>query len=303
MKSIAFIRLSIITCLFLVFAFFFLGVSKVDGQGQQPTLLPSIQTSTPTPTALPTATATFTLDQQAGDLLKTYKEVLEASKNAVEEVHATANNVLDLVGKMFTALTIGGLGGAALLSWFGQRASDKANAAQQKAVEALDLIQKTENKTIELGKRNDSAIKVAEELAQKQIDLRLQIENAEQVMKDLQGEINQVKNMSEKDRQVLKRPLVLMQIHDHGMQLLSGSSDKRNNSITALIEMSSRPDAVVQRKSVKTLGILEEYDERVVKRMKEIIESDSAQGVRKEAEKTLKLVEAKKTKKPTRRKS
>lgn len=294
MSRITLVRLSIISVLFSTFILFFLGVDKVGGQ-VQPTSTPNI----PTATQLPT----FPPQQQVDNLLKTYTEVLEVSKSAVEEVHTTTDKILNWVGILFTALTVSGLGGAALLSFYGKNASDKANAAQQKAVEAFDIILKTESKTAELEKRNNAATESTNELTQKQNNLRSQIDAAEKLLHSLQIEISQLKSSGESDRQVIKKPLALVQVDEYGMQALSGNPVEKSNSILALIEMSNRSDAVIQRRAVKALGALDEYDERAAKQLKQLINSDAAQGVRKEAEKTLKLIEAKKPKKPTRRKS
>lgn len=300
MKRKGYLITPVIAGLVGVFAFLFLGVIEVGSQGQ-PTALPVDQTSTPT--LIPTATATFTMDQQAGDLLKTYKEVLEVSKNTVEEVHTTANNVLDVVGVIFTFLSIVLIGGTGFFTWFSRSASDKADAAQQKATEALDNLKKLDAKTIELEKRNGSALQTANELTQKQNDLGLQIGAAEKLLHSLQTEIAQVKSSGEQDRQFIKKPLTLVQIDEYIMQALSGNPKEKEGAKLSLIEMSNRSDAVVRRKTIKALGMLDEYDVGVVSRLKEVIETDSAQGVRKEAQKTLKLIEAKKPKTTTRRKS
>jgi len=283
--------------LFLVgITLLFTNVPIAYGQ-TQPTVVPATPTVEKTETAVPPS------QQQIDDLLKTYQEVLASSKSAVEEVHTTANNVLDLVGKMFTALTIVGIAGTGLFTYLGQRASDKANAAQQKATEALDNLQRLDAKAIELERRNTSAIESTNELTHKQNNLRSQIDAAEKLLRSLQAEFTQLKSSGENDRQVIKKPLALVQVDEYGMQALSGSPMEKSNSILALIEMSNRSDAVVQRRAVKALGILDEYDERVVKRLKDIIESDVAQGVRKEAEKSLKFIESKKPKKTPRRKA
>jgi hypothetical protein len=187
-----------------------------------------------------------------------------------------------------------------LLSTFAKRASDKATAAQQNALEALDVIKGTAKKMAELKKRNGEAIKTTNELTQKQNTLLKQIERAEKTLNGLQTEIAQIKSSGEKDRQVLKKPLTMVQIDEYGMQLLGGTPSEKDSALSALIEMSTRNDAVVRRRSVKSLGVLEEYDERVAKRLKEIIDSDPAQGVRKEAIRILKLMEAKRSKKATR---
>jgi hypothetical protein len=82
---------------------------------------------------------------------------------------------------------------------------------------------------------------------------------------------------------------------------LSDEPEEKDSSILSLIEMSNRydtkSDAVIRRKAVKVFGILKECDERIVKRLKEIIETDPAQGVRKEAEKSLKIIETSRNKK------
>ena len=292
-------RLSMVLGFLFTFTALFINVNKVHGQSQQSTLIPFTLTSTPTPTptqtVIPTITATLTFDQQAGDLLATYKEVLDTSQRSIEEVHKTTNELLDFVKTIFVALTIGGLGSATLLSWFGQRASDKANSAQQKAIETLEIIQRTETKSSEIEKRNNLVLESSNELAQKQITLRVQIEAAEKLLHSLEQEFYQLKSSGERDRQVIKKPLTLVQVDEYAMQALSDEPEEKNSSILSLIEMSRRndakPDAVIRRKAVKVFGILEEYDERVVKRLKEIIEEDPAQGVRKEAEKSLKLIE------------
>lgn len=294
MSRITFVRLSIISVLFSTFILFFLEVDKVGGQ-VQPTSTPNI----PTATQLPT----FPPQQQVDDLLKTYTEVLEVSKSAVEEVHTTTDKILNWVGILFTALTISGLGGAALLSFYGKNASDKANAAQQKATEAYEVIQKTEMKTTELEKRNDAALEAANELANKQNHLLSQIETAEKHLQLLQTEMAQLKRSGESDRQVIRKPLELVQIDEYGMQALSGNQQEKEGSILALLEMSKRADAVIRRRTVKALGMLDEYDIRVENRLREMKKADLAQGVRKEAEKSLKLIEAKKPKKTTRQKS
>lgn len=294
MSRISLVRLSIISVLFLTFVLFFLEVSKVRGQ-VQPTSTPNI----PTATQLPT----FPPQQQVDNLLKTYTEVLEVSKSAVEEVHTTTDKILNWVGILFTALTISGLGGAALLSFYGKNASDKANAAQQKATEAYEVIQKTEMKTTELEKRNNAALEAANELANKQNYLLSQIETAEKNLQLLQIEMSQLKSSGESDRQVIRKPLELVQVDEYGMQALSGNQQEKEGSILALIEMSKRADAVIRRRTVKALGMLDEYDIRVENRLREMQKADLAQGVRKEAEKSLKLIEAKKPKKTTRRKS
>ena len=90
--------------LVVIFASSTLNVIDVSGQGQQATALP-ILTVSPTPT--------LTLDQQAGDLLRTYEEVLDISKNTVEEVHKTFDFAVALVGVVIAILSIGGIGAAA----------------------------------------------------------------------------------------------------------------------------------------------------------------------------------------------
>lgn len=298
MRKFALFSTSMILVAF--WALMFISVNEVGSQGQQSTVIPSQSetptlVSTPTPTSIPTATATFTLEQQAGDLLRTYKEVLDASKSAVEEVHTTADKVLGTVQIIFTALTIAGTVGAGILGVFTKLNSDKARDAEQKASAALETVKETEKKADELEKRNNSALSTAVELSQRQDNLLSQIKDAAQLLETLQSEISQIKSGGERDRQVIKKPLAVMQIDEYAMQVLSDEPDEKNNSILSLIEMSRRndakPDAVIRRKAVKVFGILEEYDERVVKRLKEIIEEDPAQGVRKEAEKSLKLIE------------
>mgnify|MGYP001492418720 CR=1 FL=1 len=296
MKKLHYPRICFVVFIIAGFVLLFINLPRVYGQTQPVTpYLTQTFAETPTLTTTPTLTATLTFQQQTDGLLITYKEVLDTSKRTIDEVHTTANGVLDFVKTMFIALTIGGLGGAGLLSWFGQRASDKANTAQQKALEALDIIQKTETKTAELEKRNNLVLNTTVDLSQRQDNLLLQINEAERLFKSLQNELAQLKNSGERDRQVIKKPLALVQIDEYAMQALSDEPEEKNSSILSLIEMSRRndakPDAVIRRKAVKVFGILEEYDERVVKRLKEIIEEDPAQGVRKEAQKSLKLIE------------
>jgi hypothetical protein len=285
MKKILIARVLLVIVLFMSLTFLFMWTSIAYGQ-TQPTIIPPTQAATAT-------VSPSSQQQQRDELIQTYKEVLDVSKSTVEEVHNTANFILTIVGVIFVALSAVGTGAAWLLSTFAQRASDKATIAQQKAAESLDIIQRTEAKTLEIEKRNGIATFEAGELAQRQNDLRIQIEDSQNLFQALQSEMNQFKS----DRKELKRPLILMLIDDYGMQLLSGNIDEKNNSISALIELSTRLDAVVRRRSIKTLGIREQYDERVEKRLKEIIESDPAHGVRKEAEKSLRLIESQKPKK------
>lgn len=294
MKKVIHIRSLVTTLFLLLLGIIMLSTNVIQTYGQTNTPTTPAQTSMP-------PTATQFVQQQDDTLEKTYQQVLETSKRTVEEVHQTANIVLNWVGVIFVALTLGGFGGAWLLSTFARRASDKATNAQQKAAEALDVIKNTARKTSELEKRNGIALKTASELADKQISLFVQIESAEKVLDNLRKEIAQIKSSGEKDRQVLKKPLTLVQIDDYGMQLLSDTTSEKESAVSALIEMSTRSDAVVRRRSIKTLGILDFYDERVAKRLREVIAMDKAEGVRKEAEKSLKLIEAKKPKKKTTR--
>jgi hypothetical protein len=298
MKKLLNAKRLLFVVLFVSIFILFSHVIGARGQGQSISM-PNTMTATATATATEAPSSQHQIDQ----LLKTYTEVLNVSQSAVEEVHTTTNKILDWVGILFSALTITGLGGAALLSWFGKNASDKANVAQQKAVEALDIIQKTEIRTTDLEKRNNLAIISSNELTQKQNYLLSQIDTAEKLLHSLQAEISQLKSSGEKDRQVNKKPLTLVQIDEFGMQALSGSPIERDSATLSLIEMSTRSDAVVRRRVAKALGILDDYDEKVAMRLKEMAESDHAKGVRKEAEKSLKLIEAKKPKKTTRRKS
>jgi hypothetical protein len=256
----------------------------------------------PTLTVTPSGTSNPPAQQEIDNIPDIYREVLETSKSAVEEIHTTADKLLSLVGLLFTALTVSGLGAAALLTWYGQRASDRATAAQQKAAEAFDTIQRIEMKASDLEKRNNLVLASTDELTQKQDYLRTQIVAAEKLLQTLQAEISRLKSGGEKDRQVLKKPLTLVQIDDYGMQLLSGAPSEKDSAISVLLELSTRTDAVIRRRAIKALGVLESYDERVAKRLQEVISSDSAEGVRKEAEKSLRFIEAKRNKKTAKRK-
>ena len=240
--------------------------------------MPFVQAqSNPTPTftgtIIPQAINSAPTQQQT-PTQDTYQQVLEVSKNAVDGMYKTTHVVIIFVGVIFGALTVGGVGGAWLVSTIVRRASNKATIAEQTAAKALNVINNTEKMTTELEKRNGAVVIATSELTQKQSELHGQIEDAKNQLIDLRNDLNMIKSSNEKDRQVIKRPLTLMQIDDHGMQILSGDPEKKDRSIIALIEMSSRPDSIIRRKSVKTLGILEEYDDRVAKRLKEIKDTE-----------------------------
>ena len=292
---------------------FFLNLPTIYGQAQTAnTPTPTTENSTATTIPListPTINSTILITvvvtnpaQQTDELLNTYKEVLDTSKSTIEEVHKSFDLSLKLIGTVIAILSIGGIGAAAQISSYAKRASDKAASAQQDSTRALDTIKKIEDKTLELEKINLAARASTDDLIQKQNELREQMEKAANALKGLNSELSLLKSSNEQDRQVIKKPLTLLQIDEYGMQALSGNPSEKDSSKLALIEMSQRSDAVVRRRTVKALGTLEDYDERIVHRLQEIIESDSAQGVRKEAEKSLKLIEAKKPKKTTRRK-
>lgn len=230
----------------------------------------TVQVATPSPavtnTPAPgTTVPTVTFEQ----MLAVYREVLESTTRAVDDVHKTANTVLTIVGVVFAALGIVGLGGA----WWLSRVADKAENALRQATQATELARASEEKTQDLEKVHQGLVQ--------------SLSKAQSELMNLGDDLKHWKKSVERDRAHLKRSLELIQIDEHGMAVFSEDTDRRWKSKSALIEMSHRPDPIIRRRCVRVLGALEEYDEAVARRLEEIAESDSARGVRREAEEAL----------------
>jgi len=293
MKSLRVAKAVVLVLLVLVGIFLALvNIAPVSGQEISPT-------QTPVPTKTNAAESSIVVvvtlevnlhEQNLQDNQQLYEQVLTTADNAVEEVHSTLDNFLVLIGVVIAVMSASGFGVAYQLSSYARRASDKAATANQNSALAIDTIKQIETKAKEIEQRTFLANQMTEGLNQRQAVLTKEIEKSQDALSALRSELNHMRN----DHKELKRPLTLMLVDDYGMQLFSKKNSERDKAITMLVELTNRKDSVVQRKSVKTLGTLETYSERVVKRLKDIIKSDAAQGVRREAEKSLSLIESRK---------
>jgi hypothetical protein len=276
--------------------FFSNNTLPVHAQPPPATKYASLPTTILTSTLTEVPTTTLTVSPASQELLtSTYTEVLQVAKDAVEEVHNTANQMLTWVGLLFTALSLVGVGGAWLLSTYAQKASQKASDAQREAANAHDLVQQLEIKSEKLEERLAKATEDAEGLSKRVGELLSQITSAHADLDNLRISLSQTKTENERDRQAIKRPLALMQIDDYAMRLFADDVTQRNSAILALLEMSQRDDAIIRRRCVKVFGALGAYDERIARRLKDMIANDKAGGVRAESEEALRKLESKRS--------
>lgn len=232
-------------------------VSKSESKQPTSTLQKDIKTLNPDE-----GTPSITYEQ----MLTVYREILESTARAVDDIHRTADRVLTIVGVIFAVLGISGIGGA----WWFSRAFEKAE-------NALKLVKTIESKTQDLEK------------IQQNISQTLSAEQSQ--INDLGNELLSWKKSVERDRVALKRSMTLIQIDEHGMALYSKDLDKKWKSLKALLEMSKRPDAIVRRHCVLIFRSMGEVDETVIERLKEMANSDPAQGVKQEAYEALRLLQ------------
>jgi len=93
--------------------------------------------------------------------------------------------------------------------------------------------------------------------------------------------------MGTKDLDVLKRPLALLQIEDYRAAIFSDDSQRREQARWALLEISKREDPILRRRCIQVFQGLEEYDEAVVERLRELAHSDPERLLRLEAQKAI----------------
>lgn len=265
------------SCCLVVLFFLFAVTEKVGGQSLNGQTLANTQI--PIPTAIPTATpiAVSPSAIPTDQVIDLYKQALEVSQNTVDNVHTTTNIVLAVVGFVFTAISLAIAGGTWLIGNTINKSAEQLEKAREQII-----------------KKQEEFDQRAKELTATQEKMLEQVKSALIEVAQFRTELSQEKSSREKDRALLKRPLTLVQIDEYGLQLASGNEEERIGSISALVEMSTRLDAIVRLRSVKTLGRLEIYDESAAKRLKEIAETDVVKIIRTEAERSLKLIKERK---------
>jgi len=279
----------IVMAVFLVLAFLtmvvysyeiegnWLKAAQAQGVTSTPTIEPSPTVSL-TPTVAPTPAGALTYD----DALKTYENV------ATEAIKASGR-VLDII-KWLIASIVALIGVAASLIAYlvnrAQTASDVAKEAKTSASEAAQLAKRSaervntlSTKVEKIGERAQTTIGEA----QTQLEiLRRTLETA-----DLRLEELEKSKLVVRDLVSLKKPLELFQVKEHELAILSDDLKRRKWAKWALIEMSKREDPIVRRQCIRVLGVLEEYDEDVIKHLEKMTQVDPERSVRLEAQKAI----------------
>ncbi len=272
-------------------SFIFSSVKAQNSETETPVPSPT-QTSIP---LLPTSIPAEVTDKQ---MLAVYKEVLEASKNSIEEVHKTADRVLNLVQILFIGLTVGltasGLGAAWLFNKALDRAAERIARVYEEAKQVSARVDSIVQKAQILEILNQEAELRAEELKQLQDEVMNDLDSSRNELKTLQQEMGQTKKGVERDLSVVKRALEVFQVEEYGMNTFSEDASQRQKAIMSLIEMSKRPNAIIRRRCVRIFGALEEFDQAVTDRLTVMTETDPARGVRKEAEEALRRLKGRK---------
>lgn len=216
-----------------------------------------------------TSTVSMLAQPSYDDLMVTQKTVLESTSRAVESINRTADLMLTVNAFLFTVMTAAGAGSL----WKASTASNKAGEATRQAKEAVEQAKKAKETLQDVAEHS-------EDLQQEQMSLAHRITEADQ-------EIARVRKLTKDISKYQKRVMALVQLDEYGMDIRSEDPPRLWKAVSAVLEMSSRPDAIIRRKAVEVLGSLEECDMRVVERLEEMAAYDRARGVQQEAEKAL----------------
>ena len=216
-----------------------------------------------------TSTVSMLAQPSYEDLMMTQKTVLESTSRAVESINRTADMMLTVNAFLFTVMTAAGAGAL----WKASTAGDQAGEAVRQAKGAIEQAKKAKT-------RLQDVIERSEDLEQEQASLAQRITESEQGVARVRKSVKDVSKYQ-------KRMMAVIKLDEHGMDIRSGDPLRLWKAVSAALEMSSRPDAIIRLKAVKVLGSLEEYDGRVVERLEEMAAHDRARGVQQEAEKAL----------------
>jgi len=232
------------------------------------------QTPVSAPTVQPTATSVPYVTQT--ELLAAYKEVLESSQAAVENVRSTTKTVLWLVGAAYTLLTLEGLGSL----WLTQKATREVVQARQQAQESSQEVAQV--KSLVSGIQSTyKGLKEEEKRIQEQIEA-------------ISDELSRL----QADTEWYGGLMLVSQVKNHALRLFHEDEIDWKDAANSLREQLKHRDPIARLEIVRAFQAWAELDPRSAPelgtRIEKILESvvgfEPERVVRLEAERALKAL-------------
>jgi hypothetical protein len=273
-KSIAaviFFSLSVVT---IATAFVTVDVAIAQAPASTPTAQPTV---TPTPGAaiLPCVTQP--------ELLSAYKEVLDSSEAAINNVQSTTKTVLWLVGAAFTLLTAEGLGGL----WLMQKAT-------QEVAKSMQEVRQARQHATEAAQEVAEVKSVVSEVQNTYKDLKEQADRTQEQIEVTSVELSKLGA----DIDWYKHLMLLDQIRNHALRLFREDQIEWEDAVNSLREQLEHEDPIARWYIVRALQVWAECDprgapeleSRIEQILESLVDSEPERLVRLEAERALRAL-------------